>query len=172
MLADIKEMSVIIDQTMELAHVNNVLNEVWVEDDVNKLLVEIKAKYLRAGIYLDLDLSTMPTLSFKNLALTRLFYNLIDNALKYGSGEVLISSVMEGFIPTIYFVNPVRDCNDDTDTTLKSVNSLSDSLTSGSNKLGLGIIKRITEMHNIALAITNDQETKIYRVTLSFMPVY
>jgi len=172
MLADIKEMSVIIDQTMELAHVNNVLNEVWVEDDVNKLLVEIKAKYLRAGIYLDLDLSTMPTLSFKNLALTRLFYNLIDNALKYGSGEVLISSVMEGFIPTIYFVNPVRDCNDDTDTTLKSVNSLSDSLTSGRNKLGLGIIKRITEMHNIALAITNDQETKIYRVTLSFMPVY
>ena len=171
MLADIKEMSVIIDQTMELAHVNNVLNEAWVEDDVNKLLVEIKAKYLRAGIYLDLDLSAMPTLSFKNLALTRLFYNLIDNALKYGSGEVLISSFMEGRVPTLYFVNPLRDWGTDVDT-LTSVNSFSDSLTSGSNKLGLGIIQRITDMHNIALSITNDEEAKIYKVTLSFMPVY
>ncbi len=137
MRTDIKEMSQIINQTMELAHVNNALNEPWLDADINALLIEIKAKYQRAGISLNLDLdTTLLALRFKQTSLTRMLYNLIDNALKYGNGEVHIVSAMDGLIATISIINPIADLD------------LNNDSSSGSNKLGLEIVKRISEMHN------------------------
>jgi len=161
MRADIKEMSLIINQTMGLAHVNNALNEPWLEGDINDLLIEIKAKYQRADISLNLDLeTTLPVLRFKKIMLTRMLYNLIDNALKYGNGEVHIVSAMDGLIPTVSVINPIADLDLDLD--------LDNDLTAGSHKLGLEIVKRISEMHNMALAVTNDPKTNTYQVKLSF----
>jgi signal transduction histidine kinase len=170
MQADIKEMSMIIDQTMEITHVNNALHETWLDADINELLRDIKAKYRRANIDLDLDLDTnLPTLRFKILTLTRLLYNLIDNALKYGMGEVYIVSAMDGLAPTVSVTNLIaaQDLDNETET-LAPASPFESHLTAGSNKLGLEIVKRITEMHNITLDITQDAEVKTYQVTLRF----
>ncbi len=105
--------------------------------------------------------TNLPTLRFKIVTLTRLLYNLIDNALKYGNGNVFIISTMDGEVPMVSVLNPIFEWDFDNEAeTLVPASPFEGHLTSGSNKLLLETVKRITEMHNIALDITQDADAK------------
>ena len=98
-----------------------------------------------------------------------MLYHLIDNALNHGTGKVYIVSTMGGLFPTVSVTNPIAAWDLDNDVeTLAPASAFEGHLTAGSNKLGLEIVKRITEIHNITLDITQDAEVKTYQVTLRF----
>ena len=78
---------------------------------------------------------------------------------------------MDGEVPMVSVLNPIFEWDFDNEAeTLVPASPFEGHLTAGSNKLGLEIVKRITEIHNIALDITQDAEAKTYTVTLSFRP--
>ena len=91
LLEDVIEMSAILDQFNELSRLNLEVTESWVMGDIAKLAIAIQAKYERAGIQLNLTQeSNLPKIAHKPLALTRLLYNLIDNAFQHGNGAISI----------------------------------------------------------------------------------
>ena len=78
---------------------------------------------------------------------------------------------MDGLVPTVSVTNLIAAWDLDNEAeTLVPASAFEGHLTAGSNKLGLEIVKRITEINNIALDITQDAEAKTYTVTLSFRP--
>ncbi len=167
MKEDITEMGIILKQTIELACVNLDTNEAWVQGDINQLLADVRGKYQRAGVSLQLDLAEMPMIRFKTLALTRLLYNLVDNGLQHDAeGQVSLISRMESGIPAIVVVNTCADV------CAKEVSALVQPLTekgiSDSNGLGLLIVQRIADMHG-ATVTTSETPCKGGReVVISF----
>ena len=92
MQEDLEEMRIILDQFLELSRLDAEKSEPFALGDVADLLRDICAKYERAKAPIQLLLGSMPSISYKPVALTRLLYNLIDNALRHGKGIVLLES--------------------------------------------------------------------------------
>ena len=166
MKEDIEEMTSILKQTIELAHINLEENGQWIEGDINELLSEVHTKYQRAGFSLGLNLAPMPNIRFRKVALTRLLYNLVDNGLKYGNGSVSLISYMDNDTPTISIVNSHKILNNNDQLNLFQAYNKHD--ISMSNGLGLQIVERIALMHGITLKTTEHTDYAIRQVSLSF----
>jgi two-component system osmolarity sensor histidine kinase EnvZ len=165
--ADIEEMGDILRQTIELACTTIDSNEAWVQGDINQLLSDVKRKYQRAGVSLQLDLITIPKIRFKTLALTRLLYNLVDNGLQHDSKrQVTLQSRMDSGIPAIVVINTSTD--DTAKAVPTSVQPVTEKGISRSNGLGLLIVQRIADLHGATLT-TNETPCKGGReVVISF----
>ncbi|TAN47273.1 MAG: HAMP domain-containing protein [Methylococcaceae bacterium] len=153
MQADIEEMNAIIHQFIELARCNIEETEPWREGDINLVLGEVRDNYQRAGIYLELVTAALPPVSYKPLALKRLFYNLVDNGLKYGGGRITLSSALEDERVCV----KVNDCGAGLpDAVQQRLRESSTSLRAGSSGgLGLIIVQRIAKLHGAALLVRN-----------------
>lgn len=166
MKEDIEEMTAILKQTIELAHINLEENGHWIEGDINELLSEVHTKYQRAGFSLELNLAPMPNIRFRKVALTRLLYNLVDNGLKYGNGSVSLISYMVNDTPTISITNSHKVLNNNDQ--LNSFQAFNKHDISMSNGLGLQIVERIALMHGITLKTTENTDNATRQVSLSF----
>ena len=160
---DIVEMSAVMEQFIELSRLNLEVDESWVVGDLNQLLHGVQAKYRRGGIELSLDLgNALPPIRQKPLALTRLLYNLIDNAYRHGNGDVAIhTGVVDGQV-TLTVANPVA-ADDEGTGLMRAFQEQGSGKTAG---LGLSIVRRFAEVHAAELRETTVNGVRKY--TLEF----
>lgn len=90
---DIAEMRSFLEQYVELSKLNEEVDEAWSHGNLGDLLDTIKDRYQRAGNSIEVSKSGDLDFAFKPLAITRLLYNLTDNAIRYGTGSVHIEAV-------------------------------------------------------------------------------
>ncbi|MBU3586225.1 HAMP domain-containing protein [Polynucleobacter sp. 31A-FELB] len=151
---DIEEMRMILDQFLELSRLDAEKSEPFIEGDISRLISEVVAKYARAEAPITLSIQKTKLTHFKPIALTRILYNIIDNALRHGKGAILVETGSDGSGVWL------------------SVTSQGDSLvansalfqalqwvgSSGQSGLGTAIIRRLSDVHSAELAIQIDDE--------------
>ncbi len=147
---DIEEMRAILDQFIELSKLDTEQSEPTQAADLNVLLGSIAAKYRRAGEVLVLDTGVIPTLSFKPLALTRLLYNLIDNALRYGEGGVAVQTRITETGQVCVSVTNLQSQSVRDSALVAALRSAVNGQQSG---LGLAIVRRLAEVHDAEVRV-------------------
>ena len=156
MKEDIEEMNVTLQRFIELARVNIEEAEPWQIGDMTPLLLDVAKKYQRSDVDLTLSLNKIPPVRYKPMALRRLLYNLIDNGVKHGGGNVKLSTRQQG--------NNMELCVADqgpglpmTSDELLALSDLNEQHRYGSG-LGLLIVQRIAKLHNAELTLRNQQQ--------------
>ena len=90
--SDIEEMDAVLQRFIELSHFNIKESEPWEIGDITGLIQDVVAKYQHSKINLTLSLSNLSVVRYKPMTLQRYLYNLINNGLKHGGGQVTIST--------------------------------------------------------------------------------
>lgn len=161
---DVIEMSAIMEQFNELARLNLETNEPWDLGDINRLIQGLQTKYERAGIDLILELDfSLPAVRYKPLALTRLLYNLIDNAYRHGVGDITISTKQVGDRILLTVSNEIAEEGEGSGL-FKALSEQSSGRTAG---LGLSIARRFAEVHGAELQDINQGNIKEYVLAFS-----
>ena len=161
---DVIEMSAIMEQFIELSRLNREADEPWVHADITSLLQGIRDKYKRVDIVLEMNIAReLPSIKHKPLALTRLLYNLIDNAYRHGSGTVIINahSYLNGMQLTVR--NPIQAV-DEGSGLMWAMRFTESGKTAG---LGLSIVRRFAEVHGAKLEEISHDGFRDYVVTFS-----
>lgn len=158
LLDDINEMNTIIQQFNELAKLNIEVNEPWAYVNLNEMIKEIQTKYKRANIHLNTNLSDgLRSIEVKPLSITRLLYNLIDNAYRHGNSDVTISTYQNHREVMISVSNPVSPETQEHDT-------YQDPIYNHKTGLGLKIIKRLVDVHNATITESTFYGVREYRL--------
>ncbi|HEX6733593.1 MAG TPA: ATP-binding protein [Azonexus sp.] len=147
-IADIEEMEAVISQFMDYArHESGEAPELA---DLAALLGEIAERKIAAGRSLHLSLGALPALQLRPKALVRAVNNLIDNAAKYGGGEVLLQAAAAGSDVHIDVVDrgpgiPAAEAD-----RLKRPFTRLETARSGAGGTGLGlaIVDRVARLHD------------------------
>ncbi|MBS1142740.1 MAG: hypothetical protein H6R14_146 [Proteobacteria bacterium] len=96
-IADIEQMEAVISQFMDYARTES--GETPVVTDLAGLLASVAERQRHLGLSLTTAIDELPETQLRPKAITRAVTNLIDNAVKYGGGEVtLAASVVDGEI--------------------------------------------------------------------------
>ncbi len=163
MLGDVSEMGTLLDQFVELSKLNQEIDEAWVSGQLNECVTDIRDKYRRAGIEIEFTPAHGPTLiRYKPTALARLMYNLIDNAIRHGTGSVRVevSHSDEHHVSLIVMNSVTPGYNKAT--------GLTQSFHAQANKnlagLGLKIIRQFTKVHGATLRESFIGSTRICTV--------
>ena len=158
LLEDINEMNTIIQQFNELAKLNVEIAEPWQMININELIREIQLKYSRAKVELTLNLCPdLRYLKLKPLSITRLLYNLIDNAYRHGNSDVTISTYQNHREVMISVSNPVSADIQEHDT-------YQDPIFNHKTGLGLKIINRLVDVHNATITQSTVYGVREYRL--------
>jgi two-component system osmolarity sensor histidine kinase EnvZ len=94
MIEDIADLDAIVGQF--LAFARGAEQEAAEPADLNRIVSDVCERYTRSGKNVSTELKELPQLRLRPLAMQRLVTNLIDNALKHGSPEVLICTWRTG----------------------------------------------------------------------------
>ena len=151
---DIEEMRMILDQFLELSRLDAEKSEPFIEGDISELISEVVARYSRAEAPISLNIQNTKSTFYKPIALTRILYNIIDNALRHGKGTILVET------------------GSDERGVWLSVTSQGESLVAGSalfqalqwvgsssqSGLGTAIIRRLSDVHLAELSTQIDDE--------------
>ena len=157
-LDDIKEMNTIIQQFNELAKLNLEIEEPWKLVDLNELIKTIQLKYQRAHVDLKTNLCPeLRKLNVKYLSITRLLYNLIDNAYRHGNSDVTISTYQNHREIMISVSNPLPDAS-------LGYESYEDPIFNHKTGLGLKIINRLADVHNATITQSTLYGVREYRL--------
>lgn len=158
LLEDINEMNTIIQQFNELAKLNIEVNEPWALVNFNDLIQVVQAKYKRANILLNTNLcAELRPINVKPLSITRLLYNLIDNAYRHGNSDVTISTYQNYREVMISVSNPVSSKVQEHDT-------YQDPIFNHKTGLGLKIINRLVDVHNATITQSTVYGVREYRL--------
>lgn len=150
---DIEEMRAILDQFIELSRLDMEQSEPTQSADLNALVVSIADKYQRAGETLVFHPGDLPALRFKPMAFKRLLYNLIDNALRYGQGDVVIETrAIDSGQVCLSVTNLQSDSMRDT----ALVAALRWAVNGQQSGLGLAIVRRLAEVHEAEVRIVSE----------------
>ena len=152
---DIEEMRAILDQFIELSRLDMEQSEPTQTGDLNAVVREIAHKYQRAGETLQFEPGQLPNLRFKPMALKRLLYNLIDNALRHGYGGVVITT---GVTDQGQFCLTVMNLQGDSQRDSALVSALRWAVNGQQSGLGLAIVRRLAEVHEAAVSITTQPD--------------
>lgn len=116
------------------------------------------------GRHIIIDISDFKmTVPANEIMLTRIFDNLLSNALKHGKGDLHISA--EG--RSLIFANPIADGEViDTDRVFDEFYTTDISRTRGSTGLGLAIAKQFSDI--LKIGISADVENGIFKIRMDF----
>jgi len=92
--ADVEQMDAVIRQFLDYARLDE--SEATVATDVQALAQEVAQQFTAQAKSLTLDLSLLPPLAVRPLLLKRALSNLLDNAVKYGGGEITVRLWQDG----------------------------------------------------------------------------
>ena len=92
--ADVEQMDAVIRQFLDYARLDE--NEVAVPTDVPSLVSDVAQRFARAAGSISLELQAVPAFPVRPLLLKRALANLLDNAIKYGGGEITVQLEKQG----------------------------------------------------------------------------
>jgi len=92
--ADVEQMDAVIQQFLDYARLDE--NEAAIPLDLKVLVQEVAQRFKPQTESLLLELHDVPMLQVRPLLLKRLLANLLDNAVKYGDGEITVQLAQEG----------------------------------------------------------------------------
>ena len=157
---DIEDMNEIIDQFID--YVRQDQQECMEQGNINDLIDQaVQARNIEENHQIKLDLQPLPDTLIRRVALKRVLDNLIENAFRYGSDNIEVSSSHDKKSNKLCF--SVRDFGpgipDD------CIQGLFEPFTQGDKArgslgsgLGLAIIKRIVDMHSGHVTLKNHPE--------------
>ena len=144
---DIEDIDAAINQFLDFARAASSESETP-DADLNALVAGLIARYERAGKHLTVQTNPVPPLPLRTLAMQRLISNLIDNALRHGSGEVTVAT---GCAESTAFVE-VLDRGpgippEQAEHMLQPFTRIDAARGTSGTGLGLAIVDRIARMH-------------------------
>ena len=147
-IADIEQMEAVISQFMDYARAES--GEEAVIDDLTYLLENIIERQACVGRPCRLDLAALPELPLRPKAISRAITNLIDNAWKYGGGEVTVkTAAVNGEIWLEISDHGPGIPASETERLKRPFTRLETARTNASGTgLGLAIVERIARLHN------------------------
>lgn len=147
MVQDVADMDGIINQFLDF--VRGVQGEVAQMVNLNQLIESVAQRYFRMGRHLVLKLAPTYMVALRPMAMQRLLTNLIDNAYKYGNGEVIVSTkiVAEGVSVSVMDNGPGIP-EKDMERILRPFERLESARSNATGSgLGLAIADRIAKLH-------------------------
>lgn len=154
---DIDDMNAIIDQFMDFIrhHKDEPLQAVCLNDLIEELL---ESEHLQQRQLLHELAADLPKVPLRRIAMKRVLNNLLENALRYSSGDIEISTGLERGRRMVYL--QVRDHGPGIPEA--KMQSMFEPFTqgdsargSGGSGLGLAIIKKIIDMHHGQITLHN-----------------
>jgi two-component system osmolarity sensor histidine kinase EnvZ len=147
-IADIEQMEAVISQFMDYARAES--GEEAVVADLTYLLENIVERQACVGRPCRLELAELPELPLRPKAITRAITNLIDNAWKYGGGEVTVkTAAVNGEIWLEISDHGPGIPASETERLKRPFTRLETARTNASGTgLGLAIVERIARLHN------------------------
>lgn len=154
---DIEDMNAIIDQFIEYARQDR--EEVRENTNLNELIEELtQARHIEESHHIELALQNIPSLSLRRIAIKRVLDNLIENAFRYGSDHIVISSRVDTQQKRV--VCSVRDFGPgvpekDLDAVFQPFAQGDKARGSTGSGLGLAITRRIIDAHDGNVTLRN-----------------
>lgn len=155
---DIEDMNLIIDQF--IAFIRHHKEEALVSINLNELVtgvIDAETQNSQRTIGVNLD-KTIPSLMMRPMAIKRVFTNLIENAFRYSDGEVSVETGIDFDKKQVFF------CVADKGPGIpeQQLDNIFEPFYQGDTArggegsgLGLAIIKKIVDMHNGEVILTN-----------------
>lgn len=157
---DIEDMNDIIDQFTD--YVRKDCSEKNEKTDINELIQEaVQARNIEGHHHIALELSTLPSIDVRRVAIKRVLDNLIENAFRYGGDEIIISSECDPKKGIVTF--SVRDFGSgipeaDIDQLFQPFTQGDKARGSVGSGLGLAIVKRAVDIHDGKIELSNHIE--------------
>lgn len=154
---DIEDMNDIIDQFIDYVREDN--QESRDSIDLNELIEDVvQARNIEEHHHIETGLDPLPIVQIRRIAIKRVLDNLIENAFRYGSDNILILSGSDKKKKTVFF--SVRDYgkgipNEQIDNLFQPFTQGDKARGSVGSGLGLAIIKRIVGLHEGAIELYN-----------------
>jgi len=152
--ADVEQMDEVIQQFLDYARHDE--NEAATLTDVTQLVNEVARRYASRPCTLTLDVQTVAPLAVRPLLLKRALVNLLDNAIKYGGGDITLRLVQVDKNAEFSVADRGAGIPDSERETAKRPfvrlnNARSDTTGSG---LGLAIVERAARLHGGTLLLS------------------
>jgi two-component system osmolarity sensor histidine kinase EnvZ len=155
MIQDIEDMNDILVQFADYAKSGR--EEQAAVADFNHVVAEVCQRHITAGKLIRFDAGQLPLFSFRVLALRRLVTNLVDNALRYGTGDVeLRTHFADGqVVLTVLDRGPGIRSTDPNSLVKPFAREDAARGTPLGAGLGLAIVERIAKAHGGTLSLSN-----------------
>lgn len=88
LITDVEQMDAVIRQFLDYARLDE--SEATVPTDLQALVSKVAQRFVSAARSVSLELQPVPALAVRPLLLKRALANLLDNAIKYGGGEITV----------------------------------------------------------------------------------
>jgi two-component system osmolarity sensor histidine kinase EnvZ len=147
MVQDIEDIDAAISQFLDFARLADA--EAMVGDaDLNALVRSVVARYERSGRNVTMQLSPLPPLALRPVAMQRLVANLIDNALRHSGAAVEVRTAAEAGVAAVEVLDRGPGIpRDQAERMLQPFTRLESARTGPGTGLGLAIVDRIARMH-------------------------
>lgn len=154
---DIEDMNDIIDQFTDYVRKDH--PEKTEPTDVNELIHDaVLARNIEGHHSIDLDIQPVPVIELRRVAIKRVLDNLIENAFRYGSDNIVIASVFDSAKQAVVF--SIRDFGagipeGDISTLFQPFTQGDKARGSVGSGLGLAIVKRAIDIHEGSITLEN-----------------
>lgn len=157
---DIEDMNDIIDQFID--YVRKDQQEEREETNLNDIISDsVQARNIEEHHRISMDLGDLPMIMLRRVAIKRALDNLMENAFRYGSDDIEVSSAFHKKKRVVSFA--IRDFGDGIPE--EQIDDLFQPFTQGDEArgsmgsgLGLAIVKRIVDLHRGRIALSNHPE--------------
>ena len=154
-IQDIEEMNGILLQFADYAKTGK--DEEPVLADFNQVVAEVCQRYVSVGQAVRWDLEKIPAFNFRVLAVRRLVTNLVDNAARYGRGEIEVNTRHQDGIVTLTVLDQgpgIRSMDPNSLIKPFARENIARGTQLGAG-LGLSIVDRIAKTHGGDLVLSN-----------------
>ncbi|MBI3918177.1 MAG: HAMP domain-containing protein [Betaproteobacteria bacterium] len=147
LVQDIEDIDAAISQFLDFARLADA-EAMVANGDLNALVRSVVARYERSGRNVTMQLSPLPPLAQRPVAIQRLVANLIDNALRHSGTAVEVRTAADAGVATIEVLDRGPGIpRDQAERMLQPFTRLESARTGPGTGLGLAIVARIASMH-------------------------